>query len=68
VKIERQVARRFVVDLRRTRRQRRLRIGDSGKLVDIEHDGFGPILGLRSGFSHDDGHGFADEAHLALGQ
>jgi len=67
VEVERQVAGRLLVNLRRTGLQRIGRSGDGRQLLDVEHDGLGRILGLHGRFSHDAGHGLAHESHAAPG-
>ncbi len=68
VKVERQVARRLGMDLRRARFQRLGRRGDGGQLLDVELDGLGGVLGLNRRLGHHTGYRLTDIAHLALGE
>ena len=67
-KVERDIARRLVIELRRVRLQGIGHIGDAGEGVDIDHHGFGRVLGLGLGFRHHDGDGIADETDPVEGQ
>ena len=66
--VEAQIAGCLRPHLHRIRRNRRGEVGDGGQQVVLHHDGFQRIAPGLHGFGHHEGDGFADMAHLALGQ
>ena len=62
--VERDVVGDVVVELRRAGLGGFGGIGDGGKRLDIEFDGFGGVARLRQRLGNDEGDGIADEAHL----
>jgi hypothetical protein len=62
--VERDIARRFVVDQRRVRTHGLVRPGDGGQRVDLDLDRLGRVLRLQRRLRHHEGDRVADEAHL----
>ncbi len=62
--VERDIVGDVIVEKRRARPHRLLRIGDGGEGIDIDLDRLGGILGLQQGLRHHAGDRIADEAHL----
>ncbi len=66
--VERDVARRLLVDERRARSRRLLGAHHRGQRIDIDLDRLGGVLGRERGLGDDAGDGIADEAHLVARQ